>query len=279
MRGKRPHIALLLSGLPRQWRHCLPSQLDLLKEYSVDVFFHFWDTIDAKEKTEIVDLLKPQAYRFEPPQDFLYMDTDPSIKPDLINVPSRMISQYYSWRAAASLVEPFKSEYDVGMRSWADLQFVYSLDHIIPKLKSDELVTTWWEKNSTFSDLFAVGGIEPILYFHALYDHVRDYAPALEFNSEILLTTHLKKRSDITVYAETTQFFFVRRPHMDNYTVEQAMLENPGRNKWLDPELVQAHALYHQKGEESAVYFKEFQRAQLHKLVDEVREKTKNDKP
>ena len=58
------------------------------------------------------------------------------------------------------------------------------------------------------------------------------------------------------------------------------MLENPGRNKWLDPEVVQAHANYHQQknGEEGASYFRGFQQSQLHKLVNEVHGKKHSNK-
>ena len=171
--NQRPRIALLLSGLPRLWRQCLASQMDLIQDYPHDVFFHFWDTIDANEKDEIVDRLKPRAYCFEPPQDFSHVDTDASIVPDNINIPSRLFSQYHSWRSVGRLVEPFKNDYDLGIRSRADLQFAYTLDHMLPKLKPNDIVIPWWNEKIVLSDLFAVGGIEPILYYHTLYDHVR----------------------------------------------------------------------------------------------------------
>src|SRR5262245_27989687 len=63
-------IAFLYSGLPRQWARCISSQLALFREHDVDVFCHFWDTIDASEKTDIVDAYRPKAYRFDPPMDF-----------------------------------------------------------------------------------------------------------------------------------------------------------------------------------------------------------------
>ena len=275
MSVKSPRIALLLSGLPRLWRPCLSSQLDLLQNYPYDVFFHFWDTIDAREKNEIIDLLKPKAYSFEAPKDFSHLDTDTSLTPDQINIPSRIFSQYYSWRSVGRLVEPFKADYDLAMRSRADLQFVYSLDHMLPKLKPNDIVIPWWNEKIVLSDLFSVGGVEPILYYHTLYDHVRGYAATRELNAELMLTVHFEQRPDIHIYTDQSQYFFVRRPHMDNYTVEQAMLENPGRNKWLDPEVAQAHANYHQqkKGEEGASYFRGFQQSQLHKLVNEIDEK------
>ncbi len=271
----KPRIALMLSGLTRQWRRCLPSQLALLRDYPVDVFFYFWDTIDAKEKQEIVDLLKPRAYAFAPPQDFSALDSDPTINPDLINVPSRMFSQYTGWRNVGKLVEPYRNEYQLGMRSRADLQFVYTIDHIIPMLKPNDILIPWWEEGKLLSDIFAIGAIEPILYYHTLIDHVREYTKTRQFNSELMLTAHFEQRRDIHVYTDAAKYFFVRRPHMENYTVEQAMLEDPGCNKWLDPEVVQAHSDYHQqqKGEEGALYVKDFRHVHLNKLVEDVKQK------
>lgn len=272
----KPRLAVFLSGLPRQWRACLPTQQALLQKYSVDFFFHFWDTIDDDEKNELVSLLKPRAYAFEKPRDFSDSDTDPAFEHDNINIPSRMLSQYYSWRAVAKLVEPFRAEYDLGMRSRADLHFVYALDEVIPKLKSNDILLSWWKKDYVLSDLFAIGGMEPILYFHELFDHVRAYAPNREFNSEVLLTAHFEARNDFHIYtAEGQNWFFVRRPHMENYSVEQAMAENPGRNKWLDPEIVEAHESFHkgQKGEAGVSLVKGFRHTQLLKMAEELRGK------
>jgi len=272
----KPRVAVLLSGLPRQWRTCLPTQQALLQDFNADFFFHFWDTVDDKEKEEIVSLLKPRAYCFQPPRDFSEADSDPTLLQDTINIPSRMLSQYYSWREVGKLVEPFRDDYDLGMRSRADLHFVYSLNHIIPKLKPMDILVSWWKKDYVLSDLFAIGGMEPVLYFHQLFDHVREYASGREFNSEVLLTAHFEARQDFHIYTEEGQkFFFVRRPHMENYTPEQAMLEDPGRNKWLDTEIVAAHEQFHkeQKGEAGACHVKGFREKQLLMLAEEVRVK------
>lgn len=281
MSAERPRIALMLSGLPRMWRDALPSQLALFRDFECDVFFHFWDTIDDNEKEEIVSLLKPRAYCFEPQVDFTHFDNDPSIRPDLINVPSRTFSQYYSWRSVGRLVEPFKNDYDLAMRSRADLQFVYEISHIFPLLKPNEILIPWWDENLLLADLFALGAIEPILYYHQIYDYVPRYAATRQFNAELMLTVHFEQRSDLHIYADRFQYFFVRRPHMTGYTVEQAMLENPGRNKWLDPALVKAHSDYHEmlKGEEGSTYVKDFRHSQLVTLLAEVKEKVMGKNP
>ena len=259
----------------------MPSQLELFRDHQVDIFFHFWDTVDEAEKRDIVACLKPRAYLFEKPRDFSYVDTDTNIEPDLINIPSRTLSQHYSWHCVGKLVEPFRHEYTLGMRSRSDLQFVHSINQMFPELKSSDILIPWWNEDQLLSDLFALGGIEPILYYHQLYDHVFDYLVGQQFNAELLLTIHFQRRPDIHVYAEKFQYFFVRRPHMTNYSIEQAMLENPGRNKWLDPEVVQSHASYHEQrnGEGGASYFKGFRHSQLTTLLDEVREKVEGKKP
>ncbi len=272
----KPRIALLLSGLPRQWRACLPTQMALLQDFPFDVFFHFWDTVDEREKNDIVSLLKPRAYAFEPPRDFSEADNDPALHRDHINIPSRMLSQYYSWREVSKLAEPFKADYDLGVRSRADLHFVYSLNEAFASLKPNDILMPWWDKGIALSDLFAVGGIEPILYYHRLYDRVREYAPGREFNPELLLTAHFEARSDFHIYTyEGQKYFFIRRPHMETYTVEQAMMEDPGRNKWLDPEVVEAHENFFraQKGQQGTDFVKGFRNTQLKTMSEEVRKK------
>ena len=238
--------------------------------YKVDVFFHFWDTIDAQEKEDIVALLKPRAYRFETPRDFSALDHDPLMTPDRINVPSRVFSQYASWCAVAELVEPFHADYTFAMRARADLQFVYGIHHILPQLKPQDIVIPWWDADEhLLSDLFALGGIEPILYFHRLYDHVHDYLEGRCLNPELMLTTHFEKRPDFHLYTETFRYFFVRRPHMAGYSVEKAIAENPGRNKWLDPEVTEAHAAYHtQKKQDKGLFIKTFRDRQLALLTE-----------
>jgi hypothetical protein len=253
----------------------LPSQLNLLKDFQFDVFFHFWDVIDDAEKEEIVALLKPRAYFFEKPKDFSAMDHDPAIVPDHITPPSRIFSQFYSWHQVGQLVEPLKHDYSIGMRSRSDLQFVFNINHIIPKLKADDILIPCWNVDEFLSDLFALGGIETILYYHRIYEHAKDYAVTKIFNAENILTKHFQLCPDYHLYLENFKYFFVRRPHMENYTNEQAMLENPGQNKWLDPEIVAAHTNFHtmKNGEGGVAYVEQFKRVQLTALVADVREK------
>ena len=267
----KPRIALLLSGLPRQWKPSLTTQLMIFKDYHLDVFFHFWDTIDDAEKNEILALLKPRAYRFEKPQDFSHANTDPRIQRDLINVPSNLFSQYYSWRGALSVFEPYKAEYQFAARSRADLQFVYPINHIIPMLKPDNILIPV-EQNNVLTDFFAIGGVEPIIHYHTLYDHLYEHAPKGEFNPENLLTRHFMLRNDFHILADQSRYFFVRRPHMTNYTIEQAMAETPGRNKWLNPEQVKLYKDFHTQvaGEKGAAHVDAFSQAQLAEMAKEL---------
>ena len=271
-----PRIALMLSGLPRHWRRCLPTQLALFQNYAVDVFFHFWDVVNDAEKDEIVSLLKPRAYQFEAPQDFSAADDDPSLRRDSINIPSRMFSQYYSWRGVARLIEPHLNDYTHAMRSRSDLNFVYGVEHIVPQLKPNDILLSWWNEN-VLSDIFAFGGIQAIYRFHTLYDHVRDYVPHILFNPEALLSLHLLKKEDIHIYTENFQYCYVRRGHMDSYTDEQALRECPGRNKWLEPEIVAAHKDYHSHigGEAGIKHVNDFRFIQVAMLIEQVAERAK----
>jgi len=273
-----PRIALMISGLPRQWRRCLPTQLALFQNYAFDVFFHFWDVVDEAEKEEIVNLLQPRAHQFETPRDFSAADSDPLLQCDAINIPSRMFSQYYSWRNVARLVEPYLNDYTHALRSRSDLNFVYGIEHIIPQLKPGDILLNWWNEKLVLSDVFALGGMQPIYHFHTLYDHLHEYASQILFNPEALLSLHLHRNLDIHIYTEGFQYCYVRRAHMDKYTDEQALRENPGRNKWLDPEIFTAHKNHfsHTHGEPGVKYVNDFRLTQVATLVKELAEKSKN---
>jgi len=237
-------IALLLSGLPRLWRKCLPTQLAMFTNHRVDVFCYFWDTIDAAEKADLLGLLKPKDWRFAAPADFSAEDVNPLYTRDRINIPSRMCSQYASWRGVADLFAPHAQNYRLAVRSRSDLQFIARLDDAAAVLGVHDLLLPWWDVGQLYSDLFAVGGAQVILHYHRLLDGLPEYAKTNIFNPEVLLMHHLAQYPGLRVGNGGRDRFFVRRPHMDNYTIEQAMRENPGFNKWLDPETV----AYHKEG-------------------------------
>ncbi len=263
------------------WQRCLPTQIDMFQENQVDVFCHFWDVIEDAEKQAILKLLNPKAYLFEKPQDFSALDVKGGVKiPDNINIPSRMASQYYSWRAVARLFEPLSKDYNFAVRTRSDLQFVYSIEHIFPQLKPKDIVMPWWQESELLSDIFAFGDIDIMLHYHKMFDYMMKYAETEIFNSEVLLMHHMKYCHDAHIITDNRQYYFVRRPHMDMYTIEQCLQENPGRNKWLDPEVVDAHKGFYKMraGDIGLEHIENFRSFQLDKLREEIAEKTGSDK-
>jgi hypothetical protein len=230
--------ALLLSGLPRFWRTCLPTQMAMFAPGEVDVFFHFWDVLSAGEKDAIVDQVRPKAYRFEPLRDFSAFDRNPNITPDKINVPSRLASQYASWKGVAELFAPYRADYPFAMRSRSDLQFVRSIAPALAELGPNAIMLYWAVPGRQVSDVFAVGGSDVILTYLRLFDRLENYAAEVEFNPEILLTHHLEQILGVRVLTQTTPTFFIRRAHMENASIDACLAEDPGFNKWQDPELV-----------------------------------------
>ncbi|MFY9288485.1 MAG: hypothetical protein WAO98_08280 [Alphaproteobacteria bacterium] len=266
---KAMKIALLLSGLPRQWNPSLGTQLNMLADHEVGVFFHFWDTIDASEKSQILELLKPLAYIFEAPKDFSSFDHDPSILIDNINVPSRMASQYYSWKCVGEIFTPYADQFDFVVRARSDLQFVSSISHIFSQLKSGDVVIPWWDKEKKLlTDIFAIGDPKSMLYYHKLYDRLPEYKGE-SFNPEWLLMHHLLQSPiPLNVLTEENQpWYFIRRPHMQDMSLEECMKENPGRNKWLNPEVLQSSKdFYSNTSGRNAESFDSFITDQLEKL-------------
>ncbi len=266
-------VALLLSGLPRQWRLCLPTQLSLFCDTPVDVFFHFWSVIDDEEKGELLNLLKPKAYVFEDPQDFSAYDADTAFTHDLINIPSRTASQWYSWRRVGALFEPFKDSYRWAMRSRSDLQFIATLDDALPHLDKNKVLLYWWNEGQLVSDLFALGDAQVIYQYHLLFDRLRDYAAeGVVFNPEAMLTHHLQKMPELSAFMQTAPVYFVRRPHMENFSIDECMRENPGRNKWMDQEIVESHKSFFRgkAGDEGEAYVERFRNTQLSMLSGEL---------
>jgi len=263
----------MLSGLPRQWRVSLQSQLFSLRNHQVDVFFHFWDTIDAAEKDEIVALLKPRAYSFETPRDFLSEDKNPLYRRDKINLPSRLFSQYYSWREVAKLMEPYKADYDLAVRSRSDLTFVRDIDSIIITIKyADIFAPKCIENENMMVDLLAFGDVEAIIYYHKMFDYLPKLSQGRLFNPEFMLKAHMEACPDIRILTVDDNYFFVRRPHMQGYSVEQALLEDPRLNKWLDPEMVSEYRDLHHRldGDAGAKNVELFGCSQAKRLMVEV---------
>ena len=245
-------VALLYSGLPRMWRACHATQLKLFPGAEVDVFFHFWDTVDMQEKQAIVDTMRPKAFVFETPRDYGFVDSYPEIRTDIINVPSRLVSQYMSWRKVATQFQPYAPRYDLAVRSRSDLYFFDGIRYDLTNFAAGGvrmIAYRWPEDRTLLSDLFAIGKPRAIVYFHSLIDTIWNYVPKILFNPEALITHHLtvlqQQANGAAIFTLPDLPFFVLRPHMIGWTAAQCLAEGPGVSKWRDPEVVNAFRRYH----------------------------------
>ncbi len=265
-------VALLYSGLPRMWRECHETQLRLFPGAQVDVFFHFWDTVPEKEKWAIIDTMKPRDFIFETPRDYSFVDLYPEVHPDNINVPSRLISQYMSWRKVATLFQPYAPRYDLAVRSRSDLYFFDGIRYDLANVAQGgvSLVTYQWpEDKGVLSDMFAVGKPHAVVYFLSLIDSLWSYLPTMGFNPETIITHHLmtllRNTNHIAMFTLPDLPCFVFRPHMVGWSAERCIAEGPGIGKWRDPEIVAAHRRYHgaTQGEAGLALVERFASAQL----------------
>lgn len=265
----RPRVALLYSGLPRMWRECHATHLALFPDAEVDVFCHFWDTIDAAEKQELLAALRPVAWRFDPPQDFSFVDRYPHIQRDNINVPSRLISQYTSWRHVGTLFAPHAPRYRLAMRSRTDVNFFAPIPYDLSNVVNGEIGLVawhWTEDQRMLSDIAAIGAPRQILYWHDLLDRIWELSASAPFNCEQLLTKHILSFPGKTkIYLMKDWPFFVRRPHMAGWPVERCLGQSPGASKWHDPEIVAAHKAFHRSvaGEAGEAHVERFRAAML----------------
>ena len=258
------------------WRECHETQLRLFPDAEVDVFFHFWDTVEPVEKQAIYEALKPRDSIFEAPRDYSFVNRYPEIQPDNINVPSRLMSQYMSWRKVATLFQPYAPRYDLAVRSRSDLYFFdrirYDLENVV-KGGITAVSYQWPEHPIYVSDMFVVGKPRAIVHCLSLIDAVWDYTPHGPFNPEMLFTHHILAMPAIR--GSTAQFvlselpFFVFRPHMAGWSPERCRLEGPGISKWRDPEVIAAHQQYHaaRYGDAGIEKVEQFAQAQLARVT------------
>jgi hypothetical protein len=267
-------VALLLSGLPRQWRQCAASQLALAAGYDADVFFHFWDTVDEQEKSEIVAAYAPRLHAFEKPRDFTGEEAK-FRKLDNINSPSRMLSMYASWREVRRLFDSYRSaygvEYDFAVRLRSDLMFFAPLAPLLKQLGANDLLLTNHNDFGVVNDMFAVGGVEPIRYYLSLFDRVMEYKDQVLCNPERMLMHHLERRPKEFRLLDAPVVTLVFRPHMEGMTIENCLKQHPGSSKWLDPEIVADHKEFHQrsKGELGVSHVERFAGSHVKNLGSE----------
>jgi hypothetical protein len=239
-----PRVALLLSGLPRLWSHCVQSQLALFRDTPFDVFFHFWDTVDADEKAAMVDAYQPKAHVFQPQVDFTDMAKEIKLL-DLINSPTRLLSQYFSWKAVAQLMDEYARSdgirYDYAVRLRADLRFSCALDKVLPQLGPNDLLFSSMHDFGLINDTFVLGGVAAVMYYMSMFDHVVRYNQTVQANAELLMLEHMRRRPSSIQIIRTPLPVLVFRAHMVNMPMEQALREHPGLNKWEDPEVLRDH--------------------------------------
>lgn len=271
-------VALLYSGLPRMWEGSIQTQLGMFANADVDIYCHFWDTIDGPEKLRLLDTLRPKAYAFDPVPDFAVADRYPGLHRDRINVPSRLLSQYSSWQRVVTLFAPYAPLYALAVRSRTDLHFHKELRFDVPKLSAqtfDLLTYVWPDGPRLLLDAFAVGRPNMIIHYHSLLTHVWRYASDTLFNPEFLLTKHIAawpgKAVVRALNLQTSSHalpFFVRRPHMKEWPVGQCLAEGIGASKWHDPEVYAAHLAYHEAraGADGAAHVAAFKASELAKF-------------
>lgn len=135
-------IALCLSGQPRTWKKCYTQWFEMFKPYGeLDVFFHFWDyntlpstfmsenfnytvkdeKLDATEINDIVNLLSPKSYLFEPRKPIKYWNCTLPIDKQF---GYWAIDQYYSLYYSSLIKKEYEIKHD----------FVYDA---VVKLRSD----------------------------------------------------------------------------------------------------------------------------------------------
>lgn len=262
-------VALLYSGLPRMWEECVPTHKALFPGAQVDVFCHFWDPADPAERQRIADALRPALCQFEAVPDYSVVDQLAWLRRDNINVPSRMVSQYAGWQRVGTMFAPYAPLFDVAVRIRSDLFFHQPLQadlEAIAQRRLGLLAYEWTETKGVVFDAFALGTPSFITHYHMLLSRLWDYAATTPFNSELLVTRHIQAYpQEASIELRNDLPFFIRRPHMAGWPVEECLKEGPGVAKWRDPEIHNAHLAYHGKlsGEAGIRHVNRFRANQL----------------
>lgn len=193
-------IALCISGQARTWKKCYQTWFDAVSHLGeVDVFFHLWDydtlpsmahgyvkaplpdiLLTDEQKQEIIDTLKPKAFKFSPAVTFPKFDPTTAKIQNPVSFWTR--SQFYSLKKCAFIKREYevknKFEYDLVCRIRTDL----FLNYKIPA----ELVI---QPNSMYSSVnhhdleFGTYRIGDIFYFadSYTYDQISNYFDAFEY--------------------------------------------------------------------------------------------------
>jgi hypothetical protein len=251
------------------WEECVATHRAQFPGAEIEVFCHFWDTIQDEERQRLRSALRPTLCHFENPPDYSVVDTYDWLRRDLINVPSRMVSQYASWQRVGTMFIPYAPLFDVVVRMRTDLYFYQPLQADLEGIAEKRIGFIgyeWTESKDVVFDAFALGTPNFMIHFHMLLSGLWDYTANSLFNPELLVTRHIEAyHKKATVQMQGRLPFFIRRPHMAGWPVDRCLAEGPGVAKWRDPEIHNAHLDYHQKisGHAGIDYVNRFRARQL----------------
>lgn len=221
----RPRIALLYSGAPRDWRPCVASHRALFPDADVDVYAHFWDTIGDAGKTELLDAIRPVAWRFDPPPDLRAVDEYAFVRRDSRYSPSDLTRDCISQRHVATLFAPHMVRYDLAVRLRADLYFFDRIGYDLEKMRTNDLsLLGWWSRENprAICDLCAIGKPREMLYWHSVLDYIWSYAKLAPMTPESLLMSHLAAYPVKRKMFMMREFpFMIRDAGQDGWTAEE----------------------------------------------------------
>ena len=174
-------IAICLSGQPRTWNKCLPNWIEKISKYgTIDFFFHFWDyntlpsllashhggipisdePIDAIEKWEIVDTLKPKEYMFESRKPIKYWNCEIPVEQQFGNwCAEQFYSQYYVSLLKRKYEMAHKFKYDTVIRIRSDLFFDQDFE------LSQPAPNTLYTAHSSWDNKYGVYRVGDIFYY------------------------------------------------------------------------------------------------------------------
>lgn len=202
----KQRIAFIICGQPRfiSLYQEYMSKLSFEFDHEIDFFFHFW----GNQNNEIVDILQPKKYLFEPQIDFTdYIKTFNRTDKTICNYRpiDNFVSYSYSTKRAFELKDEYelenKFEYDLVFRVRFDIFLLNTL--IFKKEKLD-----FYKKSFNASDhvrffpllhhqkIFGMGDLlnfsnsKTMKFFNNIYENIQDSFNHESVNNYILQSRH-----------------------------------------------------------------------------------------